>query len=114
MNAVAGRFSMTAIGGFRSACAASKQPGTKQKIELLRLGKKDGYTQLQEAVAIALATGCRGVAVVRYLLTAGTSMPPLESGELGGLARYDLQATRPQPHTGFFHSTCYLSLTDAR
>jgi Mu transposase, C-terminal domain len=71
-----------------------KQPGTRQMIELLGLGKKHGYDRLQEAVRTALATGCGDVAAVRYLLTAGSSAPPpLESSELGELARYE----RPLP-----------------
>jgi transposase len=71
-----------------------KQPGTRQMIELLGLGKKHGHDRLQEAVSVALATGCGDVAAVRYLLTAGSSAPPpLESGERGGLVRYE----RPLP-----------------
>jgi hypothetical protein len=63
-------------------------------IELLGLGKKHGYAPLQGAVATALATGCGDVATVRYLLTAGTTLPPpLKSCELGALARYE----RPLP-----------------
>jgi hypothetical protein len=71
-----------------------KQPGTRQMIELLGLGKKHGYDRLQAAVRMALATGCGDVAAVRYLLTAGSGAPPpLESSTLGGLARYE----RPLP-----------------
>jgi len=71
-----------------------KQAGTKQMIELVGLGKKHGYATLRTAVARALETGCGDVAAVRYLLTAGTSLPvPLAVGELGELARYD----RPLP-----------------
>ena len=71
-----------------------KQAGTRQMIELLGLGKKHGYAPLQEAVATALTNGCGDVAAVRYLLTAEASVPPpLESCELGGLARYE----RPLP-----------------
>jgi len=71
-----------------------KQAGTRQMIELLGLGKKHGYAPLQAAVTTALATGCGDVAAVRYLLTAETSLPPpLESYELGALARYE----RPLP-----------------
>ncbi len=71
-----------------------KQPGTRQMIELLGLGKKHGHDHLREAVSLALETGCGDVATVRYLLTAGKSAPPpLESGELGELARYE----RPLP-----------------
>ena len=67
-----------------------KQPGTRQMIELLGLGKKHGYGRLHEAVRTALATGCGDVAAVRYLLTAGNSAPrPLEPSELGELARYE-------------------------
>jgi transposase len=67
-----------------------KQPGTRQMIELLGLGKKHGYGRLREAVRTAMATGCGDVAAVRYLLTAGSGVPPpLESGDLGGLARYE-------------------------
>ena len=71
-----------------------KQPGTRQMIELLGLGKKHGHDRVREAVCLALASGCGDVAAVRYLLTAGGSVPPpLESGELGELARYE----RPLP-----------------
>jgi Mu transposase, C-terminal domain len=67
-----------------------KQPGTRQMIELLGLGKKHGYVRLQEAVATALSISCGDVAAVRYLLTAGSAaQPPLESSELGVLARYE-------------------------
>jgi len=45
-------------------------------------------------MSLALANGCGDVAAVRYLLTAEASPPPpLESYELGGLARYE----RPLP-----------------
>jgi len=71
-----------------------KQPGTRQMIELLGLGKEQGYERLQEAVATALSMGCGDAAAVRYLLRAGsTAQPPLESSELGALARYE----RPLP-----------------
>lgn len=71
-----------------------KQPGTRQMIELLGLGKKHGYDRLQDAMRVALANGCGDVAAIRYLLTAqSTSPPPLESSALGMLARYE----RPLP-----------------
>jgi transposase len=67
-----------------------KQPGTRQMIELLGLGKEHGHGRLREAVSLALATGCGDVAAIRYLLTAGSGVPsPLKSSELGGLARYE-------------------------
>jgi transposase len=71
-----------------------KQPGTRQMIELLGLGKKHGYNRLQEAMLVALSNGCGDVAAIRYLLTAESgAQPPLESSELGVLARYE----RPLP-----------------
>lgn len=71
-----------------------KQAGTRQMIELLGLGKEHGHGRLREAFSLALATGCGDVAAIRYLLRAGSAMPPrLESSELGELVRYE----RPLP-----------------
>jgi hypothetical protein len=68
-------------------------------IELLGLGKKHGHDRLQEAVSLALATGCGDVAAVRYLLTAGRrTTPPLESGELGELVRYERPLSEVQDY----------------
>jgi len=65
-------------------------------IELLGLGKKHGYAPLQAAAATALATGCGDVAALRYPLSGGTSLPPpLDSCDLGGLARCE------RPFRGF-------------
>jgi hypothetical protein len=71
-----------------------KPAGTRQMIELLGLGKKYGYDQLQKAVRSTLETGCCDVAAVRYLLTISLEpRPRLEPMDLGLLSRYE----RPLP-----------------
>jgi len=75
-----------------------KQEGTRAMIEVLQLGSKHGYSQLQEAVEKALAMGCFDVGAVR-LLVESANLEPRRTGEvveLGRLASYD----RPQPKLG--------------
>jgi hypothetical protein len=71
------------------------QDGTRAMIELIMLGRKHGYGELQQAVARALELGCCDVGAVRLLLHAEsceTRRAP-EPVEIGALSCYD----RPQP-----------------
>ena len=71
-----------------------RQNGTREMIELLQLGKRHGYDQLQKAVESALELGCSDVGAVRYLLGAeGRQRPEPEPVDVGALARYE----RPMP-----------------
>ena len=71
-----------------------KQVGTREMIELLRLGPRHGWEPLKKAVEQALTLGCTDAAAVRHLLLAGElthreqPMP-----EIGSLERYE----RPLP-----------------
>ena len=47
-----------------------RQNGTRQMIELLRLGKTHGYDTLRQAVDSALEMGSCDISTVRYLMTA--------------------------------------------
>lgn len=71
-----------------------KQEGTREMIELLRLGPQHGWEALRKVIEQALALGCTDAAAVRHLLVAGT----LTHGEralpeIGLLQRYE----RPLP-----------------
>jgi hypothetical protein len=71
-----------------------KQEGTREMIELLRLGPQHGWEALRKGIEQALALGCTDAAAVRHLLVAGT----LAHGEralpeIGLLQRYE----RPLP-----------------
>jgi transposase len=71
-----------------------RQSGTKQMIELLKLGRAHGRDRLQEAIEQALATGCADTAAVRHLLQAQELQHvACEPVEVGFLARYQ----RPLP-----------------
>jgi len=70
-----------------------KQAGTRQMIELLRLGKEHGYARLREAVQSALDSGAHDVSAVRYLLTASCSRMDMPALDIGLLDRYE----RPLP-----------------
>jgi transposase len=71
-----------------------KQTGTRQMIELLRLGRHYGYPRLEEAIDTALTLDCKDAAAVRHLLTADTLQHAhLPFVEVAALARYD----RPMP-----------------
>jgi transposase len=72
-----------------------KQEGTRAMIEVVMLGRKHGYRELEEAVDQALKLGCSDVGAVRLLLQ-GKSCPGRRMSdpvEIGALACYD----RPQP-----------------
>ena len=71
-----------------------RQEGTRQMIELLSLGSREGCDRLRTAVEQALSLGCQDVAAIRHLLLAGRlTKPPVAAIEIGVLARYE----RPQP-----------------
>jgi hypothetical protein len=78
-----------------------KDPGTKEMIELLLLGRGQGYEALVAAVEQALALGCSDAAAVRYLLSGpAASVPaaPLTPSELGALSRFE----RPLPEVASY------------
>lgn len=64
-------------------------------IELIMLGRKHGYGELQQAVAQALELGCSDVGAVRLLLHAESceTRGAPEPVEIGALSCYD----RPLP-----------------
>jgi transposase len=71
-----------------------KQEGTREMIELLRLGPQHGWEELRKVIEQALALGCTDAAAVRHLLMAGRlthGERPL--AEIGSLERYE----RPLP-----------------
>jgi transposase len=71
-----------------------KQSGTRQMIELLRLGREQGWEKLEQAVGLAVELGCRDAAAVRHLMLAETQERRcVERLEVGELSRYE----RPQP-----------------
>lgn len=74
-----------------------KQDGTRAMVELIMLGRKHGYPELEQAVGQALELGCFDVGAVRLLLHADRERPRSpEPLEIGILSCYD----RPQPHLG--------------
>jgi sirohydrochlorin ferrochelatase len=64
-------------------------------VDLLLVGREQGYEVLQEAIEKTLAMGCSDVSAVLLLLNTGKArqrgVP--EPVEIGSLSRYD----RPQP-----------------
>jgi len=71
-----------------------RQAGTRAMIELLTLGKQQGWERLQQAVAQALAMGCTDAAAVRHLVTfADLKHDRAAIADLGRLVRYE----RPLP-----------------
>jgi transposase len=67
-----------------------KQEGTRAMIELLLLGREQGYEPLEKAITQALALGCTDAAAVRYLMQASElTHRPVELLELPNLARYE-------------------------
>jgi transposase len=72
-----------------------KQEGTRAMIEILQLGSKHGYLQLQQAVEEALDLGCFDVGAIRLLLEGAKLQPQklAETVQIGELRSYD----RPQP-----------------
>jgi transposase len=68
--------------------------GTRAMIELLALGKRQGWDRLREAIEESLALGCTDAAAVRHLVTAKElARTRTEPFSLIGLERYD----RPLP-----------------
>jgi transposase len=71
-----------------------RQHGTQQMIELLQLGRGEGWPRLRAAVEQALSLGCHDVAAIRHLMLAGhldrRTVVPID---IGSLARYE----RPMP-----------------
>jgi len=73
---------------------SGKQNGTRQMIELLRLGKTHKYDTLRRAVESALEMGSCDISTVLYLMTAGQlDRAPVELIDVGLLSCYD----RPLP-----------------
>jgi transposase len=71
-----------------------KQNGTRQMVELLKLGKIHGRIKLQEAIEATLAAGCCDAAAVQHLLHADElSHKGCEAVDIGLLDRY----ARPMP-----------------
>ncbi len=71
-----------------------KQEGTREMIELLQLGRQQGWERLRAAIEQALQLGCTDAAAVRHLLNAGRlarNEPRLS--EIGSLEQYE----RPLP-----------------
>ncbi|MDA8306959.1 MAG: IS21 family transposase [Deltaproteobacteria bacterium] len=74
-----------------------KQDGTRAMIEIIILGRKHGYPELEQAVSQALDLGCYDVSAVSLLLHTDRESPKAQQPvEIGALSRYD----RPQPHLG--------------
>lgn len=67
-----------------------QQEGTRAMIELLLLGREQGYERLENAIAQALELGCTDAAAVRYLMQASSlAHRPAELLEVPSLARYE-------------------------
>jgi transposase len=71
-----------------------KQAGTRQMVDLLKLGKQDDRVRLKEAIETALETGCTDAAAVQHLFYArDLHRPACEAMDIGSLERYQ----RPLP-----------------
>jgi transposase len=67
-----------------------RQTGTREMIELLRLGKQHGWERLKNAVEQALKLGCTDAAAVRHLLLFGElAHTSVGRFEISGLERYE-------------------------
>jgi transposase len=67
-----------------------KQEGTRAMIELLLLGREQGYEPLEKAIAQALELGCTDAAAVRCLMQSSSlTHRQVELLELPKLARYE-------------------------
>ena len=76
-----------------------KQDGTRGMIELIMLGRKHGYAELEQAVRQALDLGCFDVGAVRLLLHSDPKPQKCPAPlPVGALNRYD----RPQPDLGVY------------
>jgi len=71
-----------------------KQTGTRQMVDLLKLGREHGRDRLRAAIETALETGCTDAAAVQHLLHArDLNHPVCEAMDIGALERYQ----RPLP-----------------
>lgn len=71
-----------------------RQNGTREMVEVIKLGKKHGYDQLRSAVDAAEELGCSDVGAVLYLISASKlKRKAPELVDIGDLARYE----RPMP-----------------
>jgi transposase len=76
-----------------------RQPGTRQMIELLQLGRQQGYSRLEQAVSRAVSLECWDAAAVRYLLNQDDwEARRADPIDVGALARYE----RPLPQVGHY------------
>lgn len=88
---------------FWQACQKrlGKHEGTRAMVDLLLLGRKQGWPELRRAVESALALGSSDESVVRCLLLTSapkTPIPALPLEELGRLSRYE----RPIPEMSVY------------
>ena len=87
-----------------------KHPGTREMVELLVLGKRQGWDRLKEVVEEALALGCTDAAAVRHLLTATElGRPRTELLDLNGQERYE----RPLPQMSEYDLLLGVAVTKA-
>lgn len=71
-----------------------RRTGTKEMIDLVRLGRERGYDRLREAIESALALGCCDSAAVRHLIDAPALARPAPAViDIGTLAAFE----RPLP-----------------
>ena len=76
------------------APAAGQAGGDAAMVEVLLLGRENGWDQFRAAVAEAIEWNCWDVAAVRYLLlSAQQSRVTIEPVDIGALSRYE----RPRP-----------------
>ena len=74
-----------------------RQNGTREMVEIIKLGKKHGYRDLQTAVEAAEELGCSDIGAVVYLLSAEKlKRQRPEAVDIGDLTRYE----RPMPELG--------------
>lgn len=80
-----------------------KLDGTRQMVDVVRLGREHGHDELRRAVDLAIELGCADIEAVRHLLdTAALHREPeraLDDAELGPLARYE----RPVPEVNHYN-----------
>ena len=67
-----------------------RSDGTREMIELLRLGRAQGWDALSVAIETTLAMGCSDAAAVRHLLQgAALQHASVERFDIGALSRYE-------------------------
>jgi hypothetical protein len=84
------------------------QSGTRQMIEVLQIGRRVGYTRLEEAITHALRLGARDTAAVRYLLSA----PSLAAESPPGVP-LDAEVCSPQAAAHFHRPQPSLAVYDS-